>query len=356
MISIITPVYNSAEYLTTCLNSVLNQSYSDWELILIDDCSKDNSVAICQGFADKDSRVKLLLSENNSGPAAARNLGLKVAKGDCITFLDSDDILTPDALLHLNSALKESGADIVVGSHDKFNDAIQVDELAPEIGDMVFALEAETKMDKKQILAYVEGYLMKPNRKPLFTTSWSRLFRAEPIIKNGLLFDERLHTFEDVLFNFELLKHVNSLHYITNHTYRHRIRPNYSSATMKASNGAQTLFGFQYALDCAETFLLDHMAQQKVDPLVGHARVTYSIIQLIRYSGQLRGSDFFTAHKFIGDLLSTEQLRRALLHYRPTSPGESRLLPWLMGKNLAALTLAVCYYKAAKRYGRSKGG
>ncbi|MBF0445502.1 MAG: hypothetical protein HQL68_07920 [Magnetococcales bacterium] len=125
---------------------------------------------------------------------------------------------------------------------------------------------------------------------------------------------------------------------------------------MKATNGAETLFGFQSALDCAETFLLEHMAQEKVDPLVGHARVTYSIIQLIRYCGQLKGKDLWVAYRFIADYLNSDPLRRGLSHYAPTSPGESRLLPWLMEKNLAALTMAVCYYKATKRYGRSKSG
>ncbi|MBF0194020.1 MAG: glycosyltransferase family 2 protein [Magnetococcales bacterium] len=356
MISIITPVYNTEKYLAICLQSVIDQSYPDWELILIDDCSSDNSVEICQTFSDKDSRIKLLQNKTNSGPAAARNIGLKAIKGESITFLDADDILTPDALLHLYNAYQKSGADIVVGSHDKFFDS-QIDGLYPvEIGDMVFAQKAETIMNIGDVIAYVKGYLKKPNRKPLFTTSWSRLFRAEAILKNGLLFDERLHTFEDVLFNFEMLKYVNSLHYITEHIYRHRIQDNYASATMKATNGAETLFGFQLALDSVETFLLEHMEQEKIDPLVGHARVTYSIIQLIRYSGQLRGNDLLIAYRFIADLLNSQPLRQGLSYYTPTSKGESRLLPWLMKKNMTALTLALCYYKASKRYGRRKSG
>ncbi|MBF0446443.1 MAG: glycosyltransferase family 2 protein, partial [Magnetococcales bacterium] len=177
MISIITPVFNSDDFLPLCIKSVLNQSYCDWELIIIDDCSSDNSVEICRNFADKDSRIKLLLNKKNIGPAATRNNGLQVAQGESITFLDSDDILTPDALLHLDNAFKKSGADIVVGSYDKFNDFQTGADSPIEIGEMVFAQDSENTMNIDDIIAYVEGYLMKPNRKPLFTTSWSRLFR-----------------------------------------------------------------------------------------------------------------------------------------------------------------------------------
>lgn len=97
LISIITPVYNSEKYIKQCIESVLSQSYQRWELILIDDCSKDSSISIISEYLS-DSRIKLFRNENNLGPALTRNIGLDNAKGDYITFLDSDDFWSKNRL------------------------------------------------------------------------------------------------------------------------------------------------------------------------------------------------------------------------------------------------------------------
>jgi glycosyltransferase involved in cell wall biosynthesis len=93
MISVIMPVYNAGEYVKEAIESILNQTYSDWELIIIDDCSTDNSVEIIQSFHDK--RIVLLKNEINSGIAKTSNKGLKIAQGKYITRMDSDDIAFP---------------------------------------------------------------------------------------------------------------------------------------------------------------------------------------------------------------------------------------------------------------------
>lgn len=92
MISIITPIYNCELYLDKTIESVVNQSYTDWELILVDDCSQDGSFGIAQEWTKRDERIKVFSTILNSGPAAARNLGLEHANGDYIAFLDADDI------------------------------------------------------------------------------------------------------------------------------------------------------------------------------------------------------------------------------------------------------------------------
>lgn len=92
------PLYNSARFLAASIDSVLKQKYPHWELILIDDCSCDNSVAIAQAYCDRDSRIKLLKLDKNSGAAIARNCGIEVAEGRFIAFLDSDDLWLPEKL------------------------------------------------------------------------------------------------------------------------------------------------------------------------------------------------------------------------------------------------------------------
>ncbi len=110
MISVIVPVYNVEKYLDKCLKSILLQDFSDFELILVDDGSTDNSGKICDDFALKDSRIKVVHKEN-AGPSVARNVGTSVSKGEYITFIDSDDYVDRDylSILYKSLIMDESG-------------------------------------------------------------------------------------------------------------------------------------------------------------------------------------------------------------------------------------------------------
>ena len=112
MISIITPVYKVEKYIHRCVDSVLNQSYIDFELILVDDGSPDNCPAICDEYAKKDSRIKVI-HKDNGGSSDARNYGLDICSGDYITFLDSDDFWHKDYLKIMLDYLQKYNADIV---------------------------------------------------------------------------------------------------------------------------------------------------------------------------------------------------------------------------------------------------
>lgn len=115
-ISVIVPVYNVEKYLNKCVKSVLAQSYPDFELILVDDGSADNCPAMCDEFAEEDSRVRVIHKENG-GLSSARNAGVEQAGGDFVFYLDSDDYIEETALEELLFAQKETGADIVVGNY-----------------------------------------------------------------------------------------------------------------------------------------------------------------------------------------------------------------------------------------------
>ena len=113
-ISVIVPVYNTEKYLHRCIDSVLAQTYKDFELLLIDDGSKDSSGAICDEYAARDSRVKVFHKENG-GVSSARNAGLAIASGDWIMHLDGDDWIAPDIQERLIRKGEDTGADIVMG-------------------------------------------------------------------------------------------------------------------------------------------------------------------------------------------------------------------------------------------------
>ena len=97
LISVIVPVYKVETYLPTCVDSILSQTFSDFELILVDDGSPDACGAMCDGYAREDSRIRVI-HQKNGGLSAARNTGLDIAKGEYVTFVDSDDVIAPDCL------------------------------------------------------------------------------------------------------------------------------------------------------------------------------------------------------------------------------------------------------------------
>lgn len=114
MISIIVPIYNVKGYLYQCVESVKNQTFKDWECILVDDGSTDGCAAVCDEYAAKDSRIKVI-HKKNGGLSDARNAGMKVAQGEWTYFLDSDDWLHPEAMQKLYSFASENDCDIVQG-------------------------------------------------------------------------------------------------------------------------------------------------------------------------------------------------------------------------------------------------
>lgn len=113
MISVIVPVYNMEKYLKKCVDSILNQDYKDIELILVDDGSKDSSPLMCDEFADHDDRIKVIHKENG-GQGSARNMGLDIAKGEYISFIDSDDWVEPDMYTNLITIAQENDADLAI--------------------------------------------------------------------------------------------------------------------------------------------------------------------------------------------------------------------------------------------------
>ena len=112
IVSIIVPVYNVEKYLDRCIQSAVNQTYKYLEIILVDDGSKDNCPSMCDEWAAKDSRIKVIHKENG-GLSSARNAGLNIFKGNFVTFLDSDDWLEPDAVEAMMLCALQNGADMV---------------------------------------------------------------------------------------------------------------------------------------------------------------------------------------------------------------------------------------------------
>lgn len=112
-LSVIVPVYNVEKYLDRCVTSIRNQIFSDWEMILVDDGSQDNSYELCDAFAKNDSRIKVVHKENG-GLSSARNAGLKIAEGDYVGFIDSDDTIQEDMYSRMIEIIEKTSADFVM--------------------------------------------------------------------------------------------------------------------------------------------------------------------------------------------------------------------------------------------------
>ena len=122
LVSIITPAYNAAEYIVETIESVLAQTYPKWEMLIVNDCSKDNTVEIVQSYAAKDNRIKLINLKQNSGAAVARNTAIQNAKGRYIAFLDSDDIWKKEKLQKQLAFMQQNGYEFTFTAYEHFKD------------------------------------------------------------------------------------------------------------------------------------------------------------------------------------------------------------------------------------------
>lgn len=132
LISIVTPTYNSSRFIEETIKSVQSQDYSNWELIIIDDCSEDQTVEIVENFSKEDPRIRLIKNIHNSGPAITRNRGIEAAKGDFITFLDGDDIWFPNFLKKSLLTCTKNNYEFVFASYQRLDESLQ-----PYISDFI---------------------------------------------------------------------------------------------------------------------------------------------------------------------------------------------------------------------------
>ena len=179
-ISVIIPVYNVEKYLRECLDSLINQSFMDFEVICIDDGSTDKSYKILEEYSQKDSRIKVLKQEHN-GAGAARNLGIEIAKGKYIQFLDSDDYFEPDMLEELYNTAEEFGADMAVCSARKVDEA----------GNIVESGNPHSPI-KLEICPINKPFSKKDFPKDIFSlfssAPWNKLYLKSLIVDNNLKF------------------------------------------------------------------------------------------------------------------------------------------------------------------------
>lgn len=208
-VSVIIPVYNVQDYLAECLESILNQTYTDFEILCIDDCSTDGSSAILREYARKDSRIKIWTNEKNRGQAYARNIGLSKAAGEYVLFVDADDMICQELLkkcmeisgnsdmvcFDYKQVLGSSGADVK-------QDRYQMDDGLYDGRD--FWTEA----------VYKESIIIAP---------WSKLYRKGFLLDQQITFYNGI-IYEDILFSFQCYVKAQKVYSLNEKLYIYRIR------------------------------------------------------------------------------------------------------------------------------------
>lgn len=188
MISIIIPVYNAAKYLDECIQSVITQSYVDYELLLINDGSTDGSAEICEGYAGKYSRIRVY-HQKNLGVSAARNLGLQHALGEWITFIDSDDWIADNYLQELDEQYDWVLYNIACMKGQVCRKRVEFDDIDCN--------RAE----------FMTRFRLFPN----FPGPYAKFYKRAIILKHSIQFNEHLHFGEDALFNITYLRYVDKI-------------------------------------------------------------------------------------------------------------------------------------------------
>jgi len=225
LISIIIPVYNVEKYLHQCVNSILNQTYKNIEIILVNDGSKDNSGKICDEYASKDLRVKVIHKENQ-GLGFARNSGLDIAKGKYVTFIDSDDYADPDLVETLYKNIINENADTCIGGFKRVDD----------FGNILYEEKYEYSIYEGEYVLKGIFYRMlgsSPKKSDAIRMSvWNSMYSMDIIKSNFIRFpSERVFISEDIIFDSDYYQKAKKVILIDSISYNYRV--NIGSLTMK---------------------------------------------------------------------------------------------------------------------------
>ena len=273
-ISIIIPVYNVENYLRSCLDSVLSQTYKDFEVLMVNDGSTDSSGAICQEFAERDSRFHYFEKENG-GLSDARNYGLDRAKGHYITFLDSDDFLFEDYLENLYHASRLSDSDITIGGYCRFGDSnfyFYNDR---------FKSDSLVSLKDFQAIQYLDSMLDVTFL--TFSTAWGKLFKRE-------LFSELRFPYgkyaEDQFLIWKLYMKADKIYVFNGASYVYRMNP----------SGLSNIFTLKHLdyIDALEERIKETKDIEGIE--IQHSFNMYSYV-LQRILGQLEEHDYIDEAK-----------------------------------------------------------
>ena len=233
LISIIVPVYNASAYLQNCIDSILAQTYCNFELILVDDGSKDNSLEICESYKIKDSRI-IVIHQENAGVSAARNAGLSLAKGNYFCFVDSDDSIEQDMIEKLYASIVKSNADISICGFKSISSK----------GVTIMKPVAEEIVGTSNIVDFIAEHYIEW----LVSSPWGKLYRN--IQFSPREFDRDISLGEDLKFNLLYFEKIEKIIIIEDSLYRYIDTDGSLTKTYKNGNYEAICNIYQTTIQC----------------------------------------------------------------------------------------------------------
>ena len=282
MISIIIPVYNCENYLYMCLNSVLKQTYSNLEVICIDDCSTDSSFEILEYYAKQDQRIKIFKNSRNKGAGYSRNKGIEYATGDYIFFLDGDDWITENALKELYENAKNNDSDLVFYKLTRLNNQNFI--LNRQSFDFTECFDKNVNFNNLT-------FTYKNIKKHIMNTSYAvylKLHKKSLLDKyDDLRFPEEV-VYEDVIFHIKTILRASKISFIPKSFYIYRIDNQKS-----ISHDNAKIFDIFKVINLVENFLIDN---QFYDELKSEFYI-FKITQILQYLNKYHNLEYFNVTK-----------------------------------------------------------
>ncbi len=295
LISVIIPVYKVEEYLPACIDSILAQTYQNLEIILIDDGSPDNCGKICDGYAEKDSRIKVIHKENG-GVSSARNAGLDAASGEYVGFVDSDDIIAPTMYEELYGELLRTDSDVSVCRFARFFDGQEKEN---------FSSIKKTSSDLL-VLDSTEALSDLLRGTHFYGSLWDKLFKAN-LVKNARL-REDIFVAEDFLFSVEALLKAKRVCFSDTPLYFYRMR---ETSIMHTIYSEKHLTMYD-AMVAAEDLFQKYGVYEALNDEINASAITFHV-KIMRCLSQNRSLRKKYARRSVSELKSRFNKRSAAL-------------------------------------------
>ena len=270
LVSIILTVYNAEKYLRQCVQSILNQTYKNLELLLVNDGSKDNSLQICQELAQKDDRIRVF-DKPNGGCSTAKNMGIENARGEYFTFIDPDDCMLSHHIECLVNAA--SKADMGVVDFLRTKPKEQYKENTSK------QLSAKGNFVEKD--EFVKGILAFPTYGG--GVVWNKLFKKS--ILKELRFDENCYYFDDLNFLFKYVMRCKTFYYLPIKTYMYVVNPNSISAKNISERKLTCLYGMKELVSVAEKTDLKYVSYAKAWQFLVNIEMRY-LMHINKYTNE----------------------------------------------------------------------
>lgn len=304
LVSIIFPVYNVEKHIAKSIQSVLNQLYSNFELLIINDGTPDNSIKIAEQFDDP--RIKIFHKENG-GPSDARNFGLEKVNGEYIYFLDSDDWIESNLLERCIIAIEKYKSNLIIFGYNLDSEDVNGSLISSEKiihNRIVFSKEKNNLLFESSTLGLM-GY------------TWNKFYKTSFVKEYQLQFDKEISLFEDVIFNSKIYELVDKIVFIDEALYHYIDRPVTSLIkTFHQNSFALTVKMSKFIYQFLTTWQIDFTKKNNIIADSIMTGIRYSINGLFAYNN---GLNFQSKLKYIKMVLNTEETLNYIKFYQPKS-------------------------------------